>query len=335
MSLYRFGLELLGPDGRSLLEAQLERPDFDRAAEAVFFDALRRGAFPGYAPNLDKARIEPRFARPDRPHVEGFDIVLPTPAGEQRRTFSPDFFHGLARRTSARLAVEGSLTDGTVLYRLNAYQDAPPARKAGFLLDLEPESVVPIHTGSRQGLGAVQAWDNPDPGELSVVIPRHVIDEAVAEARRQPEREVGGVLLGHLRRDGDKGDLFLEVTALVPCEETEATKVSVTFTHATWARVREVAEWRGEKELIVGWVHSHPFRFCAECPNPPKPDCISKVLFYSDEDEFLMETTFPRPFMVGLLTAVESRLEGLLGHPPVMLFGWNEGKIVPRGFEVI
>ena len=91
----------------------------------------------------------------------------------------------------------------------------------------------------------------------------------------------------------------------------------------------------GEGELIVGWMHSHPFRLCAECPDPVPPECRQKVLFYSSDDEFLMELTFPRPFMVGLLAAVEPRLEKALGHPPEKLFGWKDGRIVPRGFEVI
>ena len=55
------------------------------------------------------------------------------------------------------------------------------------------------------------------------------------------------------------------------------------------------------------------------------------MLFYSSDDEFLMELTFPRPFMVGLLAAVEPRLGAL----PVKLFGWKNGRVVPRGFEVI
>jgi len=64
-------------------------------------------------------------------------------------------------------------------------------------------------------------------------------------------------------------------------------------------------------------------------------ECVGKVMFYSNEDEFLMETSFARPFMVGLLAAVEPRLETVLGHPPVKLYGWKKGIIESRGFEVI
>jgi hypothetical protein len=99
--------------------------------------------------------------------------------------------------------------------------------------------------------------------------------------------------------------------------------------------VREVQQWRGEGEIFVGWMHSHPIRLCPECPAPVPAECQAKVLFYSSEDRFLMESSFARPFMVGLLAAVEPRLESALGHLPVKLFGWRGGLIELRGFEVI
>jgi proteasome lid subunit RPN8/RPN11 len=227
--------------------------------------------------------------------------------------------------------------DPTLTYHLAAFADEAPARKkAGLVIDLESDApAIPIRPASRSRHGAVEAWDAPRPDDFPVLMPRHVLEESVEEARKAPEREVGGVLLGHLCRDEETGELFLEVSCLVPAEETEATALSVTFTHQTWARVREVMQWRGESELVVGWMHSHPFRLCAECPLPVPPECQSKVLFYSSDDEFLMELSFPRPFMVGLLAAVEPKLEGALGHLPVKLFGWDGGVIRPRGFEVM
>jgi proteasome lid subunit RPN8/RPN11 len=203
-------------------------------------------------------------------------------------------------------------------------------------MTLEPdEPQVPIRSVSRKSLGRTVAWDSPKTDDFPVLIPRVVIDEALDEAKQAPEREVGGFLLGHLCRDDETGELFLWVTCHVPAEHTEGTGTSVTFTGDTWARAREVVAWRGEGEIFAGWVHSHPFRFCAECPNPPKPDCAGKVLFFSPEDHFLMELTFGQPFMVALQTGIEPRLEQVLGHPPVRVYGWREGVIVPRGFEVI
>ena len=48
-----------------------------------------------------------------------------------------------------------------------------------------------------------------------------------------------------------------------------------------------------------------------------------------------METAFPQPYMVGLLAAVDSRLQRSLNHLPVRLYGWTHGVIAQRGLEVL
>jgi proteasome lid subunit RPN8/RPN11 len=337
---YQFRLELFH-GGRRVHEIRLAHADFARAAEAAFFDGLRRGLFDEYDSRPEDAVIVPCFFTPDggSPRVEGFEAAVPTPdGGEHRLAVDRRFFHNLVRRTGAELILAGKVPQGAVLvYQATAYPGEsarPPS--GGLLIELEAETPeIPIRPSSRKALGPAQAWDAPRSDDFPVLLPRHVIDEAVDEAKRAPEREVGGVLLGHLRRDAESGELYLEVTCLVPAEQTHATELSVTFTGETWARVREVIAVRGEGEIFVGWMHSHPMRFCAECPLPVRQECIDKVLFFSGDDEFLMELSFARPFMVGLLAAVEPRLEVALGHAPVKLFGWKNGKIEARGFEVI
>jgi proteasome lid subunit RPN8/RPN11 len=332
---HNFVLELFH-DNRRIHDVRLEKTDFSRAIEATFFTALRQGEFDVYAPSLDSASIEPCFEG-DGPDSPAFEVVLPTPSGrEVRQRFGADIFKTLVRQTGAHLILTGQLPQASaLLYRLGAFEDQPVlVAKRGLKIQVTAEPVrVAITPGTRPTV-PLEVWDAEAPEDFPVRIPRHVLEDSVAEARGTPNREVGGILLGHLRRD-EAGQLFLEVTCMVPGEETRATQLSVTFTHETWARVREVLAWRGQDELIVGWVHSHPFRLCAECPVPVPAECQAKVLFYSTDDEFLMELTFPRPFMVGLLTAVEPKLEQTLGHLPVKLFGWKNGQIAPRGFEVI
>jgi proteasome lid subunit RPN8/RPN11 len=340
-ALYQYRLEFFKPRRGRVHELPLARADFDRAIEATFFDALRSGSFAEYRPPFAAARIAPAFAsgKEGSPRAEGFRVVLPLPdGGEQEKEFTADFFDRRALRIGTDLVRDGRLPNGsTVLYQLSAYLEVEeaPARR-GLRFTLEPESVeVPIRPGSLAGYGSRDAWDEPDRHDMPVLIPRCVIDESVEEAVKAPDREVGGALLGHLRRDADTGEIFVEVTCQVPAEETTATEASVTFTPATWARVREVIEVRGDGEIFVGWVHSHPFGLCDDCPAKPPPECVAKVLFFSDDDKFLMELSFPRPFMVGLLCAREPKLTAALGHAPVKLFGWRDGEVVPRGFEVI
>jgi proteasome lid subunit RPN8/RPN11 len=340
-AIYHYRLEFFDTDRQPVQELALTPADFTRAVEAAFFDGLRHGVYAVYDPPLGQERLEPRFADADAPspQAKGFDVVLQTPdGGEYRVAFDSSFFGSRASRLGADLVRAGRLPKKSrLLYRLAAYLDAAEERpRRGFRIALEPASVaVPMQPESRRDLGVTEAWDDPGPDDFPVVIPRRVLEEVVEEARQAPEREVGGVLLGHLGRDTESASVFLRVTCQVPAEQTEATTTSVTFTPETWARVREVQELRGEGEIFVGWVHSHPFRFCAECPVPTPAECLDKVLFYSSDDEFLMEQLFARPFMVGLLTAVEPRLERTLGHAPVRLYGWRHGEIQARGFEVI
>jgi proteasome lid subunit RPN8/RPN11 len=341
-TLYQYRLEFFRiRGGERVADMPLTRADFDRAIEAVFFDGLRNGLFADYAPPFGQARIEPDFASGSQgsPMVESFRVVLPLPdGGEHRKEFPAEFFDQRALRIGADLVRAKQVpNNSTLLYQLSAClesEQAPARPKLRFNLDEEAVE-VPIRPGNLVGYGLREAWDRPQSCDMPVLIPRHVIEEAVDEAARAPEREVGGALLGHLRRDTESETLFVEVTCQVPAEETTATELSVTFTPATWARVREVIEIRGEGEIFVGWVHSHPFGLCDECPLIPPPECVAKVLFFSDDDKFLMELSFPRPFMIGLLCAREPRLQAALGHAPVRLFGWRDGEITPRGFEVI
>jgi proteasome lid subunit RPN8/RPN11 len=338
--VFRFRIEFFDPDRRRLHELALTTADFNRAIEDTFFDGLRKGVFAEYDPPMSEAIIVPVFARTSEgvPGVESFEVELPTPSGDvHRKGFDRAFFHNLVRRIGTELVTAKKVKEGaTLLYQLAAYRDDVRPAATGWGLELEAETpVVPIVAGSRRDFGPAEAWDAPQPEDFPALFPRHVLEEAVEEARRAPEREVGGVLLGRLRRDPETSELFLEVTCLVPAEQTEATEMSVTFTHSTWARAREVIELRGENEMFVGWMHSHPFRFCKECPLPVPRECLDKVMFYSSDDEFLMELSFARPFMVGLLAAVEPRVETALGHLSVKLYGWKNGGIEARGLEVI
>lgn len=333
---YQFRLELFNEQHEPVRELVLAPADFHRAVEAAFFEKLREGRFTHYDPPLGCSRIEPHFTD-GSPHVEAFDVVWSDRNGSEHRVqFESDYFAHRAVRMSAEMLRDGSEPEKSkVLYQLAAYLDDGESRRSAGRILLEPPSVeVPLRSVRRADLGPSEPWDAPA-GELPVLIPRHVLQESVEDARLAPDREIGGVLLGHLCRDSDSGKIFLRITCQVPAEETESTSTSVTFTAATWQRVREVIEIRGEGEIFAGWVHSHPFRFCKDCPLPPPDDCVRKVLFYSSDDEFLMEQTFARPFMVGLLTAVESKLESKLGHLPLRLYGWRKGAIEPRGFEVI
>jgi proteasome lid subunit RPN8/RPN11 len=340
--MYRMFLEFYETaGGPHIHEEPLCVTDFDRARLAANWAGFQSGLLPDYSPGREPCHIEPIFADPGggSPRATGFTVNIATAGGDVHRvSFDLDHFRIRARQTASELLRLGRLNGAkSLLYGLTAspaWNGDTELGGAAFTLE-EAVTAVAIRPASRESFGPEEPWDSPQADEYPVLIHRHVIDDALAEAAGAPDRETGGFLLGHLRFDSTSRRPFLEVTNLVRAQSTEASITSLTFTPESWAHARRLIEIRGEGEILAGWMHSHPFQFCAECPIPAPPECIAKILFFSRDDEFVMEAAFPQPYMVGLLAGVEPRLEAAIGHKPVRLFGWDRGVIRARGFHVI
>jgi proteasome lid subunit RPN8/RPN11 len=342
---FSYLLDFTDDQDQHLHSLGLRYVEFERAIRETWFAAVRAGALGAYNPQPDLAQIEPRFTQPaESARSAGFRVRLPYGQGEEFvRDFPLGYFNARASTVRAALRRQDKLGPDTKLYfKLSAYlEDQSPMPSGGNQLSFDsPSTEVPICKISRATFGATEPWDSPDETQLPILFSRTVIADGCDEAARSPDREVGGFLLGHLCHDLEHGDIFLAVTCLVPAEgTTESTSTSVTFTPESFARARELIRLRAQPdqpaEILVGWFHSHPFRFCAECPLPTPPECIQKVLFFSADDVQLMESTFAQPFMVGLLAAVEPKLTAALQHEPVRLFGWHHGEVLARGFHVV
>lgn len=312
--------------------------DFHPAVDAATFEALRRGKVAAYDPPYTSFEVRPEFARNASRRVKGFRITIPSLDGE----FSAEFGLGYFRPKAEQLIGELASRYGDALDRLptvikfEMYAEQVPLPDPSprpFLL--APESPrIPITVGDSSTFINGDHWDKSHSNDHSIFMPKRVIDDAIEEAKRDPDREVGGLLLGHLKRDTRGSDLYVEVTCHVPAAATESTETSITFTPQTWAHARDVASHRGRDEMIVGWVHSHPFSLCEDCPVQAPKECIDKVLFYSRDDRFVMRQLFHQPYMIGLLTAIEPKIEAAFGHPPVRMYGWRKCRLVKRGFTV-
>ncbi len=341
---YAFRLELMDAQGAAIAQRSLVEADFSRAALAAYWKAFCSDRIGEYAPQLELARVEPRFlsqaAEPSR--AEGFRVVIPAHVGEPFHCdFSIRYFAAEAARLRAQFAPPAAdAAESPLYYTLHSLlddRDAPP---------VDPEAVelgpavtsVPLVSRSRADLGLIQPWDKPSTTDVPVFVGRSVIEEAYEQATQHPEREVGGLLLGNVCRDAADGKLFVQVTCLVSGEgSTQSTATTVTFTPASFESARSMIALRGQgrqEEIVIGWAHSHPFRLCQECPLPTPPECVDKILFFSTDDVQVMETTFYQPFMVGLLTGVDARLERALGHAPLRCFRWNDGEVSRAGFFV-
>jgi proteasome lid subunit RPN8/RPN11 len=340
---FAFHIEYVNGDGRALREQRLRTVDFGHAIRHTRFDAFRRGLTDEYQPVLSGARIEPVFLDPSSssPRAKGFCVNVPLADGREHACdFDIKYFSALANRVRAELQRANEMSEKEELYyRLSAFlnedENSLRAKETGNRLQVTTGGVV-VGSGRRQDFRPAEPWDNPSLADLSILVDLGVMEEIVEEAKSNSDREVAGYLLGHVQRDEDTQKVFVVVTGLASASgTTEATGTSVTYTPASFVQVRQIMKLRAAGESVIGWYHSHPFKLCAECPLPTPPECIAKVLFYSVDDVHLMETTFEQPFMVGLLAAVDPRIEQALGHPPLKLYGWDNGQIKARGFDVV
>jgi hypothetical protein len=342
---YVFRLELTDPRGTVIAQRELVEADFNRATLTTYWNALRRGLLRDYKPVLEQARIRPRFAtvggEPSR--AEGFRVLIPTPGGGPfGYDFSIRYFAAEAARLRAQFAPSNiDDSDSPLCYILQSFlDDRQPQVADQAAIELEPTmTMIPLVSRPLADFGPLKAWDDPSPSSMPILVARSVVYDACDEARRHPDREVGGLLLGNVCRDPGDGKVFAEVTCLVSGEgTTESTATTLTFTPDSFERARSMIALRASGglplEILVGWHHTHPFKLCRECPLPTPRECVDKILFFSSDDIQVMSTTFYQPFMSGLLSGVDPRLERALGHPPVRCFQWKHGEIVRGGFSV-
>ena len=340
---YRFQLEVADSQHTVLAQRELVKADFHRAASATYWNAVRSGLLGDYEPDLEQARVTPRFARlegePSR--AEGFRVHIPICG---RKPFVNDFsiryFAAEAASLRAQFAPRGSdNSESVVHYTLQSFLDDQQRQADPAAIELGPTTtLVPLINRSLADLGPLTEWDDPAASSMPILVARSVVDDICAEASRNPEREIGGLLLGAVCRDPRDGRIFAQVSGLASGEgTTESTATTLTFSQDSFERARRMIALRaggGTPEILIGWYHTHPFRLCQECPLPTPRECLDKIFFFSGDDVQVMSTTFYQPFMCGLLSGVDPRLEQALGHPPVRCFHWLDGEVVRGGFTV-
>jgi proteasome lid subunit RPN8/RPN11 len=119
---------------------------------------------------------------------------------------------------------------------------------------------------------------------LRVAIEKKAYAELIAHAKESLDREVCGVLAGHLCED-DEG-LFVSVEAAIRGTAASEASTHVTFTQATWNAIHKVLEEDFPKLKIVGWYHTHP-GFGVE---------------FSDMDLFIQKNFFSGSTQIALVT---------------------------------
>ena len=334
MSLqYRFALAFFNEDGTSLGQFPFE-VDFEPATEWTRFIAARRGSLKWYL-GTGEARIEPTWHSTEgAPHVQGFSVELPGDgdgSGNLLDTFGPSYFVEKAQSIASRLIAAGELSPaGRFFFLPLAYPlaESLETTKAPFTA----REVMPsLDLGElcleerRQGASALGTIGEDD---MPVFMPRRILDEVSALARRAGSKETGGVLIGHLYQDPNEPEIFAEITAQVHARTAQAETNKLTFTAETWTDVRAALELRKGGELWLGYWHSHPLaEWCKKCPSEKRNACLLSRDFFSADDRALHRAVFPRAYSVALVV----NMAGESDHS-FSLFGWNQGVIAPRGF---
>jgi len=348
---YRYVADITNLDGEPIDQLPVS-PNWDAAVQWAHFRAVRRGEVQPLM-RASSASVIPLW-HPDsgEPRVSGFQVILKDagasrpdspPAGDAalRFTIPRTYLGAEVERCTSRLVSEGKLFDGQrFLYQLSAFKrEAAANRRASHARRFRVEDVpqpLPLDTAS-----LVAHIDNStrersplDPvidtfasgADMPVFIPERVIAEAKAIARNARDIETGGMLIGRLFRDTDSTEIFSVITAFIPARHTIADHSSLTFTAETWAAVRAAVDLRGGNEILLGWIHSHPF-WCRSCPQGRRRLCPLMQPFFSRDDIALHRTVFPGAFNIAVLLSD-------LGDPDFRcdVFGWRFGMMMSRGY---
>lgn len=332
---YRYVLDLFRATGEPLGQVALT-PDWEPAIECARFAGLR--SFGAWATQSGAERIvEPVWhADLGEPYLSAFRIHFAAADGPEWFEDFPAtrYFGEPAREAVAKLIDSGTLNKGERAgYRLAAFA-RPTAETTGAALSFDAADTPPPLAVRLTAISAFLASSAPcadrDDRDAEVLVPQWAVDEATTLTREAAARETGGILIGHLHRDPDTREIFVEVTAQIPARHTTSDSVKLTFTSDTWTDVRRAIVLRRRDEIMLGWWHSHPaIEWCKGCSPESQRVCPLATGFLSSDDKALHRAMFPRAFSVALV--MTHALTGI----SATLFGWRSGLLTPRGFRLL
>ncbi len=100
-------------------------------------------------------------------------------------------------------------------------------------------------------------WDPPE-SPFPVFVHYRANRYVTRHARSSPNREVGGLLLGHICRDPETDIAYPLITDAISARYATEARGHLTFTRQTWLDLIEQREKHFPDQLVVGWYHTHP-----------------------------------------------------------------------------
>lgn len=335
---YRYIIEIHQGEGE-LIDQAPASVEWDGALEWTWLQGLRRGDLQLTDGTRSSAVVplwHPHFGEP---YIAGFRVtILAERAAGVSEDFSTDYFRNAANAATRRLLDEDRLSSrDNVRFLALAFFNEDHAQ-AGPTSRFSSREAPPDLTLGQSRLadftaGSTRVSTEETDGEgVPIVIPRRVLDETRDATRRAGDRETGGILIGHLHRDAELPDLFVEVTAQIPVVDAPAEVNKLTFTPETWTAVQAAVDLRRSNEIFVGWWHSHPVReWCKDCPQEKKDVCPLAQGFLSADDCQLHRTVFPKAYTCALVVSNIAEDRDVVQT----LFGWHRGLIEQRGYHVV
>jgi proteasome lid subunit RPN8/RPN11 len=322
MTRFRYSLSFF-PESGAGWSLPFDKPDFGPAVEWAQLEALKRG----WLPSAGTAVIQPQFREDGDPGIQSFRVRIPVNGTDFEQDLSFTCFADMAAVYRAALIQAGKLEEEDCYWNLSAWESPEGVEgnlpALGLMANVGGEDMQ-----GRAARARIEGRYVED--DVKVIVAAEVLRESAERARAAAPMECGGVLLGRLHRDVS-GELFAEVTALIPALRAIPSETELRFTPEAWKSVRDAVALRGRRELWLGWAHSHPvLEFeCGKCPIERRRTCARATHLFSEQDRSLHRTVFPRAFSVGIVANVLSDSEVVHSY-----FGWREGRIVERGVHV-
>ncbi|MBP8260187.1 MAG: hypothetical protein KA118_11050 [Verrucomicrobia bacterium] len=343
------GVRLFRSRGGPMLACEAVRgADWMDAASEAWRDGCLRTGHPGAPLSETRMQLSPIFAEEVSSRCAGFRIEVAPPDGAPVEClFTLACLRPAAHRMMAALVAGGVLqADEQCLFDVVADPPELPAEpppSSGIAMDITLRS--PALRYLRKPLGPLLERATPvapiDAGGPVVFYTRDALARCEACARRGAEAglESGGALFGSLVSCPETGEFFSIVHDAVEVEETDAQRLSLSYTSRSWQILQEIQRDRQEAfplraERLLGQAHGHPFRpeegkVCAECEK--LATCAVTSAWASHEDQIWHKAVFARqPWALCHVFGLTAR-----GEPVHQLFGLKDGRLQARGFHLL
>lgn len=332
---FRYVLEIYREDGERVGQAVIEA-DWEPAIEWTRLQRLRELG-PGANGPAANPVIRPVWhSKVGEPYLHGFSVTFGgSDEHETAAVFPIQYFSRSAQAASSQLIELGELAEGELFrylamaYRGESVAHDPDGSRFTVEETSNPISILEIPKSCEELIAECEPHGSSQPGDMPVVMPECVLDQVTELTCQNHDREIGGILIGHLCWSTEERALCAIVTEQIPARHTVSKSTRLTFTSDTWTAVRAAIDLRRRNETILGWYHSHPI---AQWRQTVEEDCdpsCASIDFFSEYDSALHRTVFAPAYCVALVVSH-------LGEDEISnaLFGWRSGFVESRGFHV-